>query len=46
MLSILAVVCGQRTSQMGKKDFSDLIELIQAFGAGRGVVFDDERVAA
>jgi len=40
------VVCGQRTSQMTKKEFSDLIELIQAFGAERGVVFEDERVAA
>lgn len=40
------VVCGQRTSQMGKKEFGDLIELIQAFGAERGVVFDDEQVAA
>lgn len=40
------VVCGQRTSQMSKRDFSDLIELIQAFGAERGVVFEDERAAA
>ena len=40
------VVCGQRTSQMGKKEFGELIELIQAFGAERGVVFADERIAA
>ena len=40
------VVCGQRTSQMGKKEFGELIELIQAFGVERGVVFGDERVAA
>lgn len=35
------VVLGQRTSQMDKKTFSDLIELIMAFGAERGVVFED-----
>ena len=40
------VVCGQRTSQMGKREFGELIELITAFGAERGVVFGDERVAA
>lgn len=27
------VVCGQSTSQMSKRDFSDLIEIIYAFGA-------------
>jgi hypothetical protein len=31
------VVCGQRTSQMGKKEFADLIELMYAFGAERNV---------
>lgn len=31
------VVCGQRTSKIGKKEFSDLIELINAFSAERGV---------
>ena len=31
------VVCGQRTSKMGKKEFSDLIEVIYAFGAEQGV---------
>jgi hypothetical protein len=40
------VVCGQRTSQMSKMDFGELIELITAFGAERGVVFGDERIAA
>ena len=35
------VVCGQRTSKMTKSEFSDLIELIQAFGAERGVNFDE-----
>lgn len=40
------VVCGQRTSQMGKREFGELIELIAAFAAERGVVFGDERIAA
>lgn len=40
------VVCGQSTSRMGKREFSDLIELIRAFGAERGVKFGDEREAA
>ena len=35
------VVCGQSTSKMGKKEFSDLVELIQAFAAERGVVWSD-----
>ena len=34
------VVCGQRTSKMTKSEFSDLIELIQAFSSERGVNFD------
>lgn len=33
------VVCGQSTSKMGKKEFSDLLELIYAFGAEHGVKF-------
>ncbi len=33
------VVCGTSTKQMGKKAFSDLIELIFAFGAEREVRF-------
>ena len=33
------VVCGQRTSSMPKSDFSNLIELIYAFGAENGVNF-------
>ena len=31
------VVCGQRTSKMGKREFSDLLELANAFAAERGV---------
>lgn len=33
------VVCGQKTSKMTKAEFSDLCELILAFGAGKGVRF-------
>ena len=42
------VVCGQSTSRMGKREFSDLVELIYAFGAEQGVVFSGqaERMAA
>lgn len=42
------VVCGQSTSRMSKREFSDLVELIYAFGAERGVVFAGqvERIAA
>ena len=40
------VVCGQSTSRMGKREFSDLIELINAFAAERGVILGDERQAA
>lgn len=45
------VVLGLRTSKLTKAEFSDLIELIHAFGAERGVVwsdptFMDERRAA
>lgn len=36
------VPLGMRTSDMTKAEFSDLIELIRAFGAERGVVFSDE----
>lgn len=36
------VVVGASTSKMDKKTFSDLIELITAFGVERGVVFHDE----
>ena len=31
------VVCGQSTSKMGKKEFSDLLEIIFAFAAERGI---------
>lgn len=34
------VVCGSKTSAMSKADFSELIELIYAFGAQRGVDFE------
>lgn len=43
------VVCGQRTSQMGKKEFSELVELIYAFGAEHRVTWSEhtpERLAA
>ncbi len=42
------VVCGQRTSKMGKREFADLIELIYAFGAERGVAWSEphQRMAA
>ena len=33
------VVCGQSTSRMSKSQFSQLIELIYAFGAEKGVTF-------
>lgn len=35
------VVLGQSTSRMGKREFSDLMELISAFGAERGVVWSE-----
>lgn len=34
------VVFGERTSQYSKTEFSELIELVFAFGAQHGVVFD------
>jgi hypothetical protein len=36
------VVLGQSTSKMTKADFSELIELIYAFGADRGVTFKEQ----
>ena len=41
------VPLGMRTSQMTKREMGDLLELIAAFGAERGVVFhhDQERAA-
>ena len=39
------VILGQRTSKMGKREFSDLCELILAFGAERGVRFSDREAA-
>lgn len=39
------VALGQSTSKMTKRELSDLMELIAAFGAQHGVKFNDERVA-
>jgi hypothetical protein len=36
------VVCGQSTSKMTKSEFSELLELIAAFGANNGVKFNDD----
>jgi len=35
------VILGQRTSRMTKRELSDLMELIAAFGGERGVVFSE-----
>lgn len=35
------VILGQATSRMSKREFSDLLELAQAFGASKGVVFNE-----
>lgn len=35
------VVCGQHTSTMGKRMFSDLIEVMYAFGTERGVQWSE-----
>lgn len=39
------VVVGASTSKMGKREFSDLLELIFAFGAEKGVVFEPQTPA-
>ena len=39
------VVLGARTSKMTKGELSDLMEIISAFGAQRGVKFGDEVAA-
>lgn len=36
------VVIGTSASRMSKREFSDLLELIYAFGSERGVIFDRE----
>lgn len=36
------VILGQRTSKMTKREMSDLIELIAAFGAEHGVLFSED----
>ena len=40
------VALGMSTSRMSVREMSDLIELVAAFGAERGVTFNDERIAA
>lgn len=40
------VILGQRTSTMSKAEFSELIELIYAFGAERGVQWTDPQERA
>jgi hypothetical protein len=35
------VILGQSTSKMGKREFSDLLDLIHAFGNERGVAWSD-----
>ncbi|MFA7054386.1 MAG: recombination protein NinB [Kiritimatiellia bacterium] len=40
------VIVGQRTSQMNKREFSELIELIYAFGAERRVKFRTDTQAS
>lgn len=40
------VACGLHTSKMGKKLFSDLIELIYAFGAERNVKWSEKATKA
>lgn len=40
------VVLGLHTSDLSKQEFSDLLELIAAFGAEHGVQFQDDREAA
>ena len=39
------VVLGLHTSSLTKEEFSDLIELIHAFGAEHGVIFHDREFA-
>lgn len=36
------VVIGARTSQMTKREMSDMCELIYAFGAGQGVIWSEQ----
>lgn len=40
------VVLGQSTSKFTKGEMGDMLELIHSFGAERGVVFGDDRMAA
>lgn len=36
------VVLGQSTSRIGKREFNDLVELINSFGAQRGVIWSHD----
>ena len=38
------VLLGKETSKMGKKEFSQLIELIYAYGANNGVVWSEKSI--
>ena len=40
------VTLGRSTSDLSKAEFSDLLEIIHAWGAANGVVFHSEEVAA
>lgn len=40
------VVLGLHTSDLSKQEFSDLLELVAAFGAEHGVVFQDDKEQA
>lgn len=40
------VSLGRSSSDLSKQEMGDLLDLIAAFGAGHGVVFSDEQVAA
>lgn len=40
------VILGQRTSKMSKREFADLITLIQAFGDERGVRWSEREMVA
>ncbi|TFH85245.1 hypothetical protein EQG41_18195 [Billgrantia azerbaijanica] len=40
------VMLGMRTSRMRKQEFSDLIELIYAYGAGNGIQWSEKALAA
>jgi hypothetical protein len=41
-----SVMVGLRTSQMGKREFSEWLDFLKWFCADRGVALDDDRMAA